>query len=268
MKIFDAHTHVFPEVIADRAISHLRDLSHGIPAYTDGTAQDLERKALKAGYTAWMNCPVVTTARQMTTINDYAARLNGFPHLSMGGLFPNAPMDEVIATADRIRSLGLCGVKFHPEYQSFNPLDERLTPLWEHLAALHLPVLFHAGNDIGFAGQKQHSTPGDFAQLARRFPALTIICAHLGGWKNWNDVENNLAGAPVYLDTSFAKPWMADQRQYERIIRKHGPEHILFGTDSPWNDLSDGIRELEETTLSTREKELIFYENAARLFNL
>ncbi len=268
MPVFDVHSHVFPEKVHARAVEVLIQKSHGLPAWTDGSLEDQERKAVKAGYDGWLNCPVVTSARQMRSVNDWVSAWNGWPHLSLGGLFPNAPMEEVLAEATRIRDLGLLGVKFHPEYQEFGILEDRLSPMWERLAELKLPVLFHAGSDIGFLGITPHSRPADFARLAERFPGLTIICAHMGGWRNWDQVEQDLAGAPVYLDTSFSKGWMPDQQQFERIIRKHGVDKVLFGTDSPWSPLDQALREVEETSLSPQEKQAIFYGNAARLFPL
>lgn len=268
MKIFDVHTHVFPDAVAARAIEHMRDLSHGLPAWSDGTAAGLEAHALHAGYRGWMNCPVVTNARQMVSVNRWCAKLNRWPHLSLGGIYPHAPMADILAEIEFISGSGLHGVKFHPEYQQFSPLEPALEPMWRSLADHHLPVLFHAGADIGFPAPKQHSYPGDFARLAQSYPELTIICAHLGGWRNWHLVEDELCGAPVYLDTSFSKPWMADRQQFERIIRKHGVSRVLFGTDSPWHKLTEGIQELLDTTFSEEEKQCILYGNAARLFRL
>ncbi len=268
MPIFDSHSHVFPDKVHHRAVEVLVAKSHGLPAFTDGSLQDQERAAVHAGYDGWLNCPVVTNAHQMHSVNDWVASWNRFPHLSLGGLYPNAPLEDVLAECHRIRSLGLLGVKFHPEYQEFHILEERLDPLWETLADLELPALFHAGSDIGFLGMEAHSAPADFARLAERHPRLTIICAHLGGWRNWDEAERDLAGAPVYLDTSFSRAWMTDQEQFERIIRKHGVERVLFGTDSPWSPLPVAVREVEETGLSRAEKDAIFYGNAARLFHL
>ena len=265
MKIFDVHTHVYPDKIAAAALKKLREMSQNIPTFTEGTASDLEAKAKAAGYTGMLNCPVVTNAHQMYSVNDWVAKMNAWPHLSLGGIFPDAP--KVVEEIERIRSLGLLGLKFHPEYQEFYVLDEKMSPVWEYCAEHDFPVLFHAGSDIGFPGG-HHSCPADFAVLARKFPKLTIICAHLGGWCNWDEVEAELAGSPVYLDTAFAKQWMRDPRQFERIIRKHGVERVLFGSDSPWSKLENAIAEVQETDLTDAEKQQIFWDNADRLFKL
>ena len=45
--------------------------------------------------------------------------------------------------------------------------------------------------------------------------------------------ESILAGKNIYLDTSYSYGVMG-KTAMERLIRKHGAEKILFGSDSPW----------------------------------
>jgi len=263
MKIFDVHTHVFPDKIAAQALAHLRKNSCGIPVFTDGTAAGLAAKAREAGYTAWLNCPVVTRPDQVHSVNDRVAKQNSLPMLSMGGMHPavTAPQDEIT----RIHELGLRGVKFHPEYQEFFLLEERLEPIWQRCEELSLPVIIHAGQDIGFE-PPFHSSPPDFVELSRRHPGLTIIAAHLGGWRSWDDVERHLVGSAVLMDTAFAKPFMRDPHQLSRIIRAHGADKILFGTDSPWQDLREAVADIMSLALPAADTERIFWGNAARLW--
>lgn len=265
MQIFDTHTHVFPEKIAAQAIASLREKAQGLPAYTGGSKGELEEQARAYGTTGMMNCPVVTNPGQMQSVNNWVASWNAWPHLSMGGIHPDAA--DVLGEIRRIRDLGLYGAKFHPEYQEFMPLEERLSGIWELCQELSLPVLFHAGSDIGFQGPV-HSRPADFAELARRYPALKIICAHMGGWCNWDEVERDLAGHPVYLDTSFSVRYMSDRRQFRRLVEQHGADRILFGTDSPWQHLGEARADIEELGLPEENLRQIFWDNAAKLFSL
>ncbi|NLZ62608.1 MAG: amidohydrolase [Lentisphaerae bacterium] len=265
MKIFDVHTHVFPEKIAAAALSHLQQKSYDIPVYTAGTGASLLQKASEAGYSGWLNCPVVTNPRQMRSVNDWAAEWNVWPHLSLGGIHPDA--EDADRELYRIQELGLLGVKFHPEYQEFQPLEKRMERFWSICEKLSLPVLIHAGQDIGFQGSRR-SRPADFAELSRRHPALVIICAHLGGWREWDEVERCLVGQRVFLDTSFAQMYMQDQTQFKRIIVNHGSEKILYGTDSPWRNLYDGVAEIVALGLSHDQQENIFWRNAERIFPL
>ncbi len=265
MKIFDIHTHVFPDNIAPRALQHLQEKAHGLPVFNNGTRADQLRLALENGYTGMMNCPVVTNPGQMKTVNGWVASWNAWPYLSMGGIHPEAENvpDELI----RIKELGLHGVKLHPEYQEFGLLEQRMEGIWARCEALGLPVLVHAGNDIGFP-DPPHSRPADFAELARRHPGLEIVCAHMGGWRNWDQVERDLAGHRVWLDTSFSLPYMTDQSQFKRLILQHGVDRILYGTDSPWQNLQSGLNEILLLELPEQDIKQILWGNAARLFRL
>lgn len=265
MKIFDVHTHVFPDQIAARALQHLQEKSHGLPVYSDGTQADQLRHASAVAYQGMMNCPVLTNPGQMRSVNDWVASWSKWPYLSMGGVHPEA--ENLADEIKRIKELGLHGVKLHPEYQEFRILEKRMEVVWASCEALALPVLVHAGNDIGFP-EPAHSCPADFAELARRYPGLQIICAHMGGWRCWDQVENDLAGHRVWLDTSFALPYMPEQTQFKRLILKHGVDRVLFGTDSPWQSLQSGLNEILLLDLPEEDKAKILWGNAARLFKL
>ncbi|MBR3650745.1 MAG: amidohydrolase [Victivallales bacterium] len=265
-KIFDVHTHVWPDKIAAAVLVHLQKKSCDLPVYTDGTYGGLKAKAEEAGYTAWMNLPVVTHPGQAHSLNEKVAAKNHWPTLSMGGVHPDD--EDVIGELHHVQDLGLFGLKMHPEYQEFNPLEERMEKIWSFCEEQRMPVLIHAGNDVGFQ-PPYHSRPADFAEVVRRHPALTLICAHMGGWLNWGEMERDLAGRPVYIDTSFSAMYMKDEPgKFERLIRLHGVDRVVFGTDSPWQALTSGIADIEGLTLSEEDKEKIFWGNADRLFGL
>ena len=76
MLIFDSHTHIFPDKVAERALEHLRHLAHELPTFTQGTAVSQEATAFRYGYTGWMTCPVVTHERKRGWVNDWAAGLD------------------------------------------------------------------------------------------------------------------------------------------------------------------------------------------------
>ena len=265
MKIFDTHTHVFPDKVAQRAVAHLRELSNFIPAYTNGTFDDHAAKAKEAGYTGWLNCPVVTRPGQAHSINQWAAQHNNWPALSLGAVHPDD--EDVIGILESIIDLGLPGVKFHPEYQNFDPLEPRAEHIWDFCQEHSLPVLFHAGQDIGFK-PPYHTSPATFVELARRYPALKIVAAHTGGWKYWDEVERLYQGTGIFIETSFSMPFMEDRTQMLRIIRKIGVRQVMFGTDSPWQELKEAARDIMECGLDSSELEDIFWNNAHKFWRL
>lgn len=265
MQIFDTHTHVFPDKVAEKAVSHLREMSGFIPAYTNGTYSDHAEKSLEAGYTAWMNCPVVTRPGQAISINQWASQHNCWPSLSLGAVHPDD--DDVIGILSSIIDLNLPGVKFHPEYQNFDPLEARLSRIWDFCQEHKLPVLFHAGQDIGFK-PPYHTTPSTFAELSRRYPEMKLVAAHAGGWKDWDEVEEVLPGTNVFIDTSFSMPFMQDNGQMARLIKRIGVKHVMFGTDSPWQELKEAAAEIANCGLSREELQDVFWNNAFSFWGL
>ena len=83
----------------------------------------------------------------------------------------------------------------------------------------------------------------------------------------WDETERELCGADVYLDLSHALLWMPDE-QLMRIVRKHGVERILFGSDAPWQDPRDVLADFLRLPFTEDERRLILSANARRLFRL
>ena len=103
-----------------------------------------------------------------------------------------------------------------------------------------------------------------FAKIRKELGGGRIVVAHLGGLNQWDEVEEHLAGEDVYLDTSIGfNHYSSDQ--FLRIVKKHGADKILFGSDSPWSKANEEIAALRSLDLTDREKELILGENAIRI---
>ena len=80
------------------------------------------------------------------------------------------------------------------------------------------------------------------------------------------ELLEHLCGLDCWLDTSMADKYMPRQ-QFEAIIKKHGPDRILFATDCPW-----GGKETLEAVLALdipqEEKEKILWRNACKLLDI
>lgn len=260
--IIDIHTHIFPDELAERALSVL---SHNCscPAYLDGTCADLVASMQRAGVDRSVIMPIATKPSQARGINQWAAEISHKrPEIiAFGTIHPR--QEDWRAEIDAIVAEGFRGVKLHPDYQKFFVDDPELMPIYRTLAEAGLIVLFHAGVDIGLP-PPVHCTPDRLARALDAVPELTVIAAHMGGWQCWDDVERYLVGRNVYFDTSFSLSYMGAERMAE-LIRAHGAGRVLFGTDSPWTDQAaevEGIRALpfDEETLSA-----VLGGNASRL---
>ena len=262
--IIDMHVHVFPEALAKRALGDVGETSH-MPPVTDATVQDTRQKLNGWGISAGVLLHIATKPGQQRKINQWAAEIQDDFFYSFGSVHPDDP--DSIPELTRIRELGLHGVKLHPDYQNFFANDKKVYPIYEAIQDLGLPVTFHAGWDP-VSPEVCHTPPHDVAEIARRFPRMTIIAAHLGGMDACDEVERHLVGLEnVYLDTSmsylFCKP-----EQTRRIIQNHGHERILFASDCPWSLPTKQIALIDSLGLSTQALEHIYFRNAQRLLSI
>ena len=145
--VIDFHTHVFPDKIAPRAIEKLSDASGGLYPYTDGTADGLASRMRESGVDVSVVLSIATNAHQQKSVNDFAATLNARTEfVAFGSVHPTAP--DALEELDRIASLGLRGVKLHPDYQGFDADDDKMIPIYKRISSLGLFTVFHAGVDL------------------------------------------------------------------------------------------------------------------------
>lgn len=265
MRYFDFHTHAFADSIAERAVSALSDTSSIAPA-TDGTFRGLREKLSECGIDSAMILPVATKPTQQTTINNWAAEIMGGGIYCCGTVHPDSV--DAVAEVGRIKALGLCGVKFHSEYQFFRPDEERMFPIYEKISELGLIAVFHGGWDPFGKGEIK-ATPQSFAHVCETFPKMTVVAAHLGGMNLWDDVLRHIAGKydDFYMDVGVVARYIEDDILL-KIIRQQGAEKVLFGSDCPWDDPANEIAMINRLPLSNEEKELIFHKNAERLLGI
>lgn len=266
MKYFDFHTHAFTDTLAERALSSLADTSGKIPA-TDGTINGLRKIMKKNGIDEFLLLPVATKPSQQISINNWASGIMGNGIYSCGTVHPDS--DDALNEIERIKSLGLCGVKFHSEYQKFCPDEERMFPIYEKIAEQGLIAVFHGGYDP-FGTENIRCTPQRMARAVKRVPQLEFVVAHLGGIYVWDNVEKYLAGRfeNLYLDVSVIASFNIDENQLSRIITAHGTDKILFGSDCPWDNPENEINMINRLPISVEDKEKIFCKNAYRLLNI
>lgn len=261
--IIDMHTHIFADSLAPRALAQLQETAN-IPAYTNLTEADTRAKLEEWGVDLAVVQPIATKPAQQHTINTWAQGIQHGQLVSFGTVF--APDPSALDTVDEIVSLGLRGVKLHPDYQRFDADDPSVFPVYEKIAQAGLPVTFHAGYDP-VSKDHTHCTPAMLARVHEAVPDLTIIAAHLGGYAMADESEALLAGKDIYMDISMAVQF-CDFAQFERIVLKHGTDRILYGTDMPWSSTPETIAWVERLDLPQEDKDKIFWKNAARLLGM
>lgn len=265
----DFHTHAFADKIAEKAIAALTETAEKceMKPITNGTVADLKDKLTACGITKAVLLPIATKPTQQTVINNWAAEVKKDSFfLPFGSVHPQA--EDWEEELERIKSLGLYGIKFHPDYQNFMVDDECMIPIYRKCAELGLPVSIHAGYDP-LSPDLYHCQSEAAARVFDQVPEMTMILAHGGGMRDWDNVEKYLAGQKgnLYFDVSVIANEIP-RDQLLRIIKTHGADRILFGSDCPWDLPTNEINMINELPLSDEEKEMIFYKNALRVLKI
>jgi len=267
--VIDFHTHVFPEKIAAKTLEVLKGHAYkarGVkaPSYTEGTVESLRQSMAVNGIDMSVVMPIATKPTQTTSINDFAEKITDGNIISFGSLHPlQQDWEDVL---EDLAKRGFKGIKLHPHYQDAYIDSPEVIRILEKAEKLGLYTMFHSGEDIGF-------TSTDIAGVKRMKKLLDyvsgkyILSAHLGGFEMWDDVEKYLVGTEVFLDVSYACSHM-DKEQLLRIIKKHGADKILYGSDSPWKSQAEPMNVLKTLELTSEEMDLITHKNALKILDI
>lgn len=262
MKIIDFHTHIFPDKIADKTISHLAEVCKEKP-HTNGKKDGLLHSMEEAGISCSIVLPVVTKPSQFTSICRFAEMFQEEPLISFGGIHPEST--DYKNELKLIKSLGMKGIKLHPDYQGMYFNDINYKRILSYASELDLIVSVHAGLDP-LCPNDIHCTPEMALEVIREVRPTKLVLAHMGGNALYDDSEKYLMGEDVYLDTSYVLDKM-DEQQFLRMVHSHGADRILFASDSPWGGQEDFVKYFNTLGLTDNEKEKILYKNAEKLLN-
>jgi predicted TIM-barrel fold metal-dependent hydrolase len=255
--IIDIHAHIFPEKIAEEAVDSIGRY-YGVKMRRGGTVEDLLESGRRINVSRYVVHSSATVVEQVRAINDYIAKVQA-NHPEFTGFATLHPgLENPAAEVDRIISLGLKGVKLHPEFQHFSIDDDDMIPIYEALEG-RLPVLLHMGDE-----NVDSSSPVRLSRVLDRFPGLVVIAAHFGGYRMWDLSGEYLIGRNVYLDTSSSLAFIGPERAAD-MIRKHGAEKVLFGSDYPMWDHGEELERFLAIDLTEEEQRAILFENAEKL---
>ena len=263
--IIDFHTHIFPDNFACRAMETLSRRA-GIPYAAPAVADALLSAMDEAGVDRSVVLHVVTKEAQHENVLRFAAEVCSDRLISFGSVLPTSV--RALEYVWKISDEGLKGIKLHPALQRFRPDDRKFFPIYDLARALNLILTFHVGFDPSYPEEMQ-ARPDAIANVARNFPGLRIVAAHLGGLRMADDVLDSLAGsADIYMDTAYCAGSWLDKGRFRDIVRKHGANRVLFGSDYPWHLPKDEICAVRGLDISEEEKTMILGGNAAQLLGL
>ena len=238
------------------------------------------------------------SARQVN--DDIAALVAQHPDRFVGlGTLPLQNTEMALAELERcIRELGLRGVEIGTHVNGEELSSPRLAPLWARLEALDVVIFIHPsgathpqrlaehylanliGNPLETTLALSHLI---FEGVLERHVGLKIVAAHGGGFLGAYparmdhgyharcDVRDGLPKPPsAYMKRVYFDTMVFDVDQLGFLVHKYGADHVLLGTDYPYDmgyydplGLIGGVAGIDEATMAA-----VTGGNAARLLKI
>lgn len=165
--------------------------------------------------------------------------------IGFAGIDPTNPAEAIADIREAQDRLGLKGVTISPAGQDFHPADTRAMQVFAEAASLKMPVLIHQGTHFTVASKMEYARPCLLDEVAREFPALKLIVAHMG--YPWIDECVVLLGKHpnVFADISglLHRPWQA----FNTLLTAYQygvMDKLLFGSDFPFTSATAAIEAL------------------------
>jgi uncharacterized protein len=279
-KIIDGHVHTFSSNEVSRKIRESFNKIYTIEFENPGTGTihdvlaNMERSGVDHTIMANFAPPGIIHENNLWTIQASGHDKRLIPlvsfHPSMGG--------DIHSLFEQYIRLGAKGIKLHPMAQGFSPLDGKLAELYKSCNEAAFPVVFHCGR-VANMRLNEYSDFDMIKPLIEKYPAIPFVLTHMADG-NVNDVVNTarnhgnvsfdtsivITGYPPIMETNDAS-WLDDD-EVSGIIDSIGAEKVIFGSDYPWGSPSHDIARFMAIKLEEKQKQLIFSENAVRIFKL
>jgi uncharacterized protein len=281
MPIIDIHIHIQPlEMFKPQAhelIKRGRRDYDEVVKYTSSPAEFLKfldaSEIERAGLINYVSPEVIGFPPE---VNDWIARYcseDPARLLAFGSVHPRYVSDPA-AEVDRLKKIGIRGLKVHPAHQLFAPNEYRaglgpLRSMYERAQAVGLPVMIHTGTSIFPGARNLYAQPMLADDVGVDFPDLVVILAH-GGRPLWMEEAFFLVRRHknMYMDVSGIPP----QKLLDYFPRlEEIADKVLWGTDWPGPGvpaIRGNIETFRALPLSAAARQKILYDNAARLFPL
>ena len=259
MQIIDIHTHAFPDPIARKASESIGEFYH-MPVVHDGTVGQLLRLHRAAGISRACIHSVAITPHSIDSINRFISEsVKEHPDCLIGYGAIHPGRENLAGLIDEVKRLGLKGLKIHPDMQRFALDSPEAMDMFAEIEG-EMPVIIHTGDC-----RYEYSRPWQMKHVLDAFPGLVCVCAHLGGWSEWDEASKTLSRYEnVYVDTSSSL-YALTPGEGRRIVRSFSRERVLFGTDYPMWDPAEELERFYRLGLTEDEEEKILSLNAMHL---
>jgi len=247
LQIIDAHVH-FPS-------------ETGLEAF----AEACEKAGIVRSFMCALPIPGLDNLSVERALKEYPDLVRGFAYIDLD--------EDDPVTIEEVYSRGFAGIKL---ISPGKPYDwEGYSPFYEKIEARGMPILFHTGlvargtklSEKGVTSSNMR--PVYLETIARSFPKITLIGAHLGHPWCEEAAVVSFHNPNVYFDISGGHTFYIALAIWKRYGYDLQPSKILFGTDSA----PESFRKfadywtviLPQMGLTDEDLRLVFYENASKI---
>ena len=161
-------------------------------------------------------------------------------------------------------------LKMHPYHSNLAFDDDKMIPYLDLAVKYNLPVCIHTG-------ETYNDSPERVLNMAKKYPQLKFILAHMGlGTDNQLALDVMAQADNLYADTT----WVPISTTLE-VIKRYGSKRVMFGTDSPIDGVDtyycngkgepslyrQYFGELKDM-ISTEDYENLMWKTAKEVFNI
>ncbi len=161
-----------------------------------------------------------------------------------------------------IEVFGLNGLLLHPYEELFQIADHNVDPLVAYAGSHNLPVMVETGYHL-------LSHPLDLAELAKRFPGVTLVGTH---GLQMDDAGFALTDSDLAMrecpNITMESSGMYAPDNMVRVVEELGQERLLFGSHSPWLNLEYELERCKRLHLTEAQKQAVLAGNILKLFHL
>jgi uncharacterized protein len=283
--IFDAHAHIFTAGIIENVAGKTEMVKRLSLETNEGKERigvgTLENKMKSANVEACLVLPTAS-AENVKKVNDSFIKIAEHSDSIYTACTLHPDYTENKKELERFKSLNINAIKMCSFSQGFVLNSPKTIGLFDIIKNENkcsnikfFVVLDTFYNADKFFGTRPiyNTTPALLGDLVRNYPEIKFIGAHMGGLDApFKEIREHLRPAEnFYMDTSNGAHTLSNI-EFIELLKTHGPEHILFGTDWPWFGYDGEIvlieKLLNEAGYNKRQKSDVFRGNISKLLSI
>lgn len=204
-------------------------------------------------------------APQIEHINRQTAQLMAWhPDFFIGLCHVNPTLGEAHVASEAERCIAAGGFRGFKLEQTNNARDACMRHVMKIAARLGVPVLQHTWSMTNQSGRRTNSDPEDTVLLAKRYPDVQVIMAHLTG-VGFRGVLEAKGVDNLVVDTSGGFP---EAEILEYAIEHLGADRIAYGSDLPIREPGVTLGRVTGSRVSRSDLRKILLTNAQRILKL